>query len=77
MKKTGLTCGPMVNNPPSKAGDTGSSPGWGTKIPHVTTREPTLCNNDPGQPKIRKENGPMKVLKIKWLSMYPTSNAGF
>ena len=28
--------GPVVKNPPSNAGDTGSIPGWGTKIPHDT-----------------------------------------
>ena len=28
--------GPVVNNLPSKAGDLGSIPGWGTKIPHAT-----------------------------------------
>ena len=27
--------GPVVKNPPSNAGDTGSIPGWGTKIPHA------------------------------------------
>ena len=27
--------GPMVNNLPSKAGDVGLIPGWGTKIPHA------------------------------------------
>ena len=27
--------GPMVKNPPANAGDTGSIPGWGTKIPHA------------------------------------------
>ena len=27
-------CGPVVNNPPSNAGDSGSISGWGTKIPH-------------------------------------------
>ena len=40
--------GPVVKNPPSNAGDTGSIPGQGTKIPHVvgqlspcaTTTEP-------------------------------------
>ena len=39
--------GPVVKNPPSNAGDKGSIPGWGTKIPHAigqlnlcaTTRE--------------------------------------
>ena len=25
----------MAKNPPSKAGDPGSVPGWGAKIPHV------------------------------------------
>ena len=28
--------GPVVKNPPSNAGDAGSIPGWGTKIPHAT-----------------------------------------
>ena len=28
--------GPVVNNLPSNPGDTGSIPGWGTKIPHAT-----------------------------------------
>ena len=28
--------GPAVKNPPSSAWDTGSIPGWGTKIPHAT-----------------------------------------
>ena len=27
--------GPVVKNLPSNAGDTGSIPGWGTKIPHT------------------------------------------
>ena len=27
--------GPVVKNPPSNAGDMGSIPGWGTKIPHA------------------------------------------
>ena len=27
--------GPVVKNPPSNAGDVGSIPGWGTKIPHA------------------------------------------
>ena len=42
----------MVNNPSCNAGDAGSIPGQGTKIPHaagqlsprVTTREPASCN---------------------------------
>ena len=40
--------GPVVKNPSCNAGDTGSIPGWGTKIPHAvgqlspraTTTEP-------------------------------------
>ena len=27
--------GPAVKNPPSKAGNVGSIPGWGTKIPYA------------------------------------------
>ena len=42
----------MVENPSSNAGDTGSIPGWGTKIPyatgqlspHATTAEPVHLN---------------------------------
>ena len=44
--------GPVLKNPPSKAGDTGQIPGQGTKIPHATgqlspcatTRE-AVCHN--------------------------------
>ena len=28
--------GPVVKNPTSNAGDVGSIPGWGTKIPHAS-----------------------------------------
>ena len=43
--------GPVVKNPPSKAGDPGSVTGWGTKIPcanghlspHATATEPALA----------------------------------
>ena len=47
---------PVVKNPPSNAGDAGSIPGWGTKIPHAagqlslraTTREkPAYHNKEP------------------------------
>ena len=31
-----LPGGPVVKNPPSNAGDVGSIPGQGTKIPHAT-----------------------------------------
>ena len=62
----------MVKNLPSGAGDVGSIPGWGTKIPHAlghlspsaTTREvytpnrePKHCKKDPGQPE--SENTPV------------------
>ena len=44
----GCTGGPMVKNPPSNAGDVGSIPAWGTKIPcasrqlslHAATTDP-------------------------------------
>ena len=47
---------PVVKNPPWSAGDAGSIPGQGTKIPQAeervspqdTTREPVLHNEDPG-----------------------------
>ena len=35
-KYLGTSLGPVVKNPPSNAGDTGSIPGRGTKIPHAT-----------------------------------------
>ena len=31
--KGNFSGGPVVKNPPSNAGDVGSIPGWGTKIP--------------------------------------------
>ena len=35
---------PVVKNLPSNAGDSGSIPGWGTKIPHaVGAIEPMPC----------------------------------
>ena len=47
--------GPVVKNPPCKAGDMGSIPGWGTKIAHATgqlslcvaTIEPCATTRDP------------------------------
>ena len=35
IKNSGLPCCPVVKNSPSTAGDTGSTPGWATKIPHA------------------------------------------
>ena len=52
----------MAKNLPSSAGDTGSIPGWETKIPHAlgrlcphtATTEPVHRNKDPAQPKTSK-----------------------
>ena len=35
----------MVKNPPCNAGDTGSIPGWGTKIPHATEQLSTCTTS--------------------------------
>ena len=35
--------GPVVRNPPCKAGDTGSIPGQGTKIPHLAEELVCYC----------------------------------
>ena len=51
----GFSGSPVVQNPPSSAGDTGSIPRQGTKIPYATeqlspfakTRESTHCYEDP------------------------------
>ena len=56
----GLPWCPVVKNPPSNTGDTGSIPGQGTKIPHAqeqvsphtARKEPAFSNQDPTQPKI-------------------------
>ena len=40
--------GPVVKNPPSNAGDVGSIPGWGTKIPHATGQlSPSATSTEP------------------------------
>ena len=59
--------GPVVKNPLSNAGDAGSIPGQGTKIPYARGQlsprpqllslhalELSHCNKDPGQ--LKKEN---------------------
>ena len=54
--------GPVGKNPPSNAGDTGSIPGQGTKIPHstgqkspcTTTREAHVPQQRPSTAKIKK-----------------------
>ena len=42
---------PVVKNPHSNAGDEGSIPGWGTKIPHATGQKLTHSNKDSAQSK--------------------------
>ena len=37
--------GPVVKDPPSNAGDTGSIPGWGIKRPHVVGQLSPTCHN--------------------------------
>ena len=50
----------MVKNLPSKGGDSGSTPGQGTEVPHAAgAAEPVYtramrCNEDSAQPKIKK-----------------------
>jgi len=51
--KLQLPGGPVAKDLPSSAGDMGSAPGWGTKIPYTveqlspsaSTREPVSCNH--------------------------------
>ena len=55
--------GPVVKNPPSNAGDTGSIPGWGTKIPHAagqlspcaTTTDLTRLNERAHVPQLKSK----------------------
>ena len=44
--------GPVVKNLPCKAGDTGSIPGWGSKIPHAEEQlSPCATNRESVSPK--------------------------
>ena len=43
-RRTDLTGGSLVKNPPFNAGKAGLIPGWETKIPRATTRELTHCS---------------------------------
>ena len=46
--KWDLPGGPVVKNPSCNAGDTGSSPGQGTKIPHVVGQlSPRAATTEP------------------------------
>ena len=64
----------MVKNPPSNAGDTGSIPGRGTKIPHATGQLSPLtatiefaCLNEretPSRPRTVMKKIPLAKTKI-------------
>ena len=41
-EKRDFPYGPVVKNPPSKAGDAGSTPGQGSKIPRTVEQHPTV-----------------------------------
>ena len=59
----GFPGGAVVENLPANAGDTGSSPGWGTKIPYTVgqlgpstaTTEPVRCNKRSHMPQLRPD----------------------
>ena len=63
--------GPVVKSPPSSAGDAGSIPGWGTKIPHsagqlslcAATREPVCHNYRAHTPQL--ERSPPATMKTR------------
>ena len=46
---------PVVKSLPSSTGDTGSSPGQGTKILHTSRQLNLRHNGDPAQPKTSKQ----------------------
>ena len=68
---------PVVKDLPSNAGDLGSIPGLGTRIPHTTgqpssratTREAVDRSEDTVQPKLKKKK---KVLEVK-LSLFASN----
>ena len=47
--------GRVVKNPPSNAGDTGSIPGWGTKIPPAVAAKPLCLNYWDSRPQWEKK----------------------
>ena len=53
MAKLDFPGGPVVKNPPSNAGDVGSIPGRGTKIPHAGHLSPRTTTRESTQPKIK------------------------
>ena len=46
----------MVKNPPANAGDVGSIPGWGTKIPHAVEQLSLRATTTEHPQKIRKSS---------------------
>ena len=48
--------GPVVKNPPSNAGDAGSIPGWGAKIPHATGQLSPCATTTQLTPQREREN---------------------
>ena len=50
--------GTVVKNPPSNAGDVGSIPGWGTKLPLATVRETHVPQQRPSAAREEKNEIP-------------------
>ena len=75
--------GPLVKNLPSKAGDVGSIPGQGTKIPQTarhlrpwakTKERPECHNKDPVQTKKKRTSLPLPVSgAAQWAPSLPTN----
>ena len=55
--------GPVVKNPPSNAGDVGSIPGWGTKIPHAEGQL-SLRALEPARHNERSPRATTKILRV-------------
>ena len=68
----GLPGGPVVKNPPCNAGDSGSIPGGGTKIPHAaeqlspwaTPRKTSRCNGRSCVPQLRPDTAKLILLVV-------------
>ena len=62
VNECGGPANPVAKNLPFNAGDSGSTPDWGTEIPCVSghlslctaARELVNCKEDPAQPKYKK-----------------------
>ena len=69
MEKVGdFSGGPVIKNPPSKAGDAGLTPhAVGQLSLHSATTEPVCHNEDPVQPKKKKKKKKKKfVYRNSW-----------